>query len=44
MFVPSVGAYAQGMAVAVQLPAMGSEGQAAAEAALRKAYAGEQKK
>ncbi|AWI82823.1 N-acetyl-gamma-glutamyl-phosphate reductase [Alloyangia pacifica] len=41
LFVPSVGAYAQGMAVAVQLPAMGTDGMEAAEAALKAAYAGE---
>ncbi|MBN9887879.1 N-acetyl-gamma-glutamyl-phosphate reductase [Salipiger abyssi] len=41
VFVPSVGDYAQGMAVAVQLPGLGAEGFAAAEAALRAAYAGE---
>lgn len=41
VFVPSVGDYAQGMAVAVQLPGLGSDGIAAATAALRAAYAGE---
>ncbi|MBN8186313.1 MAG: N-acetyl-gamma-glutamyl-phosphate reductase [Rhodobacteraceae bacterium] len=41
VFVPSVGDYAQGMAVAVQLPGLGSDGIAAAAAALRAAYAGE---
>ena len=40
-FVPSVGQYAQGMAVAVQLPDLGESGMKAAEAALRKAYEGE---
>ncbi|MDF1855823.1 N-acetyl-gamma-glutamyl-phosphate reductase [Pseudooceanicola sp.] len=42
VFVPSVGAYAQGMAVAVHLGGMGPKGLAEAEAALRAAYAGEQ--
>ena len=41
LFVPSVGQYAQGMAVAVQLPGMGVEGVRACEDALRAAYAGE---
>lgn len=41
LFVPSVGHYAQGMAVAIALPGMGADGMAAAEAALRDAYAGE---
>jgi N-acetyl-gamma-glutamyl-phosphate reductase len=40
-FVPSVGAYAQGMAVALHLPALGTDGFARAEAALRAAYEGE---
>ena len=40
-FVPSVGHYAQGMAVAVMLPALGTDGAKAAEAALRAAYDGE---
>ncbi|MCA8927245.1 MAG: N-acetyl-gamma-glutamyl-phosphate reductase [Alphaproteobacteria bacterium] len=38
VFVPSVGQYAQGMAVAVHLPELGANGIAAAEAALRAAY------
>ncbi len=41
VFVPSVGHYAQGMAVALHLPDLGRDGIAAAEQALRKAYAGE---
>ncbi|WP_417720927.1 N-acetyl-gamma-glutamyl-phosphate reductase [Salipiger sp.] len=41
LFVPSVGDYAQGMAVAIQLPGLGTEGMASAEAALSAAYAGE---
>lgn len=41
VFVPSVGQYAQGMAVAVHLPGLGAEGMAKAEAALRAAYEGE---
>ncbi len=41
MFVPSVGDYAQGMAVAVQLAHLGRDGQAAAKAALQAAYADE---
>ncbi|MBU2963174.1 N-acetyl-gamma-glutamyl-phosphate reductase [Citreicella sp. C3M06] len=41
VFVPSVGQYAQGMAVAVQLPGLGADGAEAAEAALKVAYAGE---
>lgn len=40
VFVPSVGQYAQGMAVAVHLPDLGAEGIARAEAALRAAYEG----
>lgn len=40
VFVPSVGNYAQGMAVAVHLPARGAEGVASAETALREAYDG----
>ncbi|HAV08738.1 MAG TPA: N-acetyl-gamma-glutamyl-phosphate reductase [Rhodobacteraceae bacterium] len=42
VFVPSVGQYAQGMAVAVHLPDLGAAGFAQAEAALRAHYAGEQ--
>lgn len=41
VFVPSVGQYAQGMAVAVHLPDFGAAGIRAAEEALRAAYAGE---
>lgn len=41
VFVPSVGQYAQGMAVALHLPDMGAAGLRAAEEALRAAYAGE---
>ena len=41
VFVPSVGQYAQGMALAVHLPGLGSAGIAAAIEALRAAYAGE---
>ncbi|MCA0960718.1 N-acetyl-gamma-glutamyl-phosphate reductase [Salipiger bermudensis] len=41
VFVPSVGHYTQGMAVAVQLAGLGADGIAAAEAALRAAYEGE---
>ena len=41
VFVPSVGHYAQGMAVAVHLPDLGAAGMRAAEEALRAAYAGE---
>lgn len=41
VFVPSVGDYAQGMAVAVQLPRLGADGMAAARAALEAAYATE---
>ncbi|WP_375690835.1 N-acetyl-gamma-glutamyl-phosphate reductase [Pseudooceanicola sp. LIPI14-2-Ac024] len=41
VFVPSVGQYAQGMAVAVHLPGLGADGMAAAEAALQSAYADE---
>jgi len=41
VFVPSVGQYAQGMAVAVHLPDLGAAGIRAAEEALRAAYAGE---
>ncbi|WP_020040374.1 N-acetyl-gamma-glutamyl-phosphate reductase [Salipiger mucosus] len=40
-FVPAVGHYAQGMAVAVQFPGLGSEGMAEAEALLRAAYDGQ---
>lgn len=39
-FVPSVGDYAQGMALAVHLPAMGPNGVTEAEACLRAAYQG----
>ncbi len=42
VFVPSVGQFAQGMAVAVQLPGHGPDGMADAEAALRAAYQGAQ--
>ena len=38
VFVPSVGAYAQGMAVAIHMPDLGADGMKAAEAALRDAY------
>ncbi|KAA8605168.1 N-acetyl-gamma-glutamyl-phosphate reductase [Salipiger aestuarii] len=41
VFVPSVGDYTQGMAVAVQLPRLGADGMAAAQAALEAAYARE---
>ena len=41
VFVPSVGQYAQGMAVALHLPDMGADGLRAADHALRAAYAGE---
>ncbi|MGR3322348.1 MAG: N-acetyl-gamma-glutamyl-phosphate reductase, partial [Pseudooceanicola sp.] len=41
VFVPSVGHYAQGMAVAAHLPDFGNEGMKAAEAVLSKAYEGE---
>ncbi|WP_172298002.1 N-acetyl-gamma-glutamyl-phosphate reductase [Pseudoruegeria sp. HB172150] len=41
VFVPSVGQYAQGMAVAIHLPNLGTDGMAAAETALRTAYDGE---
>ncbi|WP_370225536.1 N-acetyl-gamma-glutamyl-phosphate reductase [Pararhodobacter marinus] len=41
VFVPSVGQYAQGMAVAVHLPNLGESGFRAAEDALRAAYEGE---
>lgn len=41
VFVPSVGQYAQGMAVAVHLDGLGAAGMKAAEEALRAAYAGE---
>ncbi len=41
VFVPSVGQYAQGMAVAVHLPGLGAKGMTEAEEALRAAYAGE---
>ena len=42
VFVPSVGDYAQGMALALHLPDLGAEGMARAEAALRAAYDGAQ--
>jgi N-acetyl-gamma-glutamyl-phosphate reductase len=41
VFVPSVGQYAQGMAVALHLPDLGAAGLRAADEALRAAYAGE---
>ena len=41
VFVPSVGQYAQGMAVAVHLPDLGAAGMKAADEALRAHYAGE---
>lgn len=41
LFVPSVGDYAQGMAVAIQLAGLGPKGMAEAESALRSAYEGE---
>ncbi|OWU84902.1 N-acetyl-gamma-glutamyl-phosphate reductase [Oceanicola sp. 22II-s10i] len=42
VFVPSVGAYAQGMAVAVHLGEMGPDGMTAAKDALSAAYEGQQ--